>query len=269
MNALILAAGFGIRLERDVNDYLDSQGLCSEFLRSQVAGKPKALVPIKIGAEERKPLISYQLLQLQSAGVQPEKIYIYTNKLYQQQFLDWARSVGIPEDNVLENGVICNDERKEQTRDMLDAIKLIGTERPLFVLASDTLIHQQEGQIYGLDKVTRIYREQCKSVITGYYKSSGACNHGILETDEENSLISFAEKPNGVESGIVNSSVYLFSPEVLGIILGNLDQLLDYNNPLQFSQLWPFFKVARVSSRTDVGRLEDVLRLNGFTEVQK
>ena len=61
MKALILAAGFGTRLESTLNSY---QGPHREQLAKWVKDKPKGLVPV-LG----KPIVSHQLEQLTKAGV--------------------------------------------------------------------------------------------------------------------------------------------------------------------------------------------------------
>ena len=81
MNALILAAGFGTRLESTLNSY---QSRHKEQLIKWVKDKPKGLVPI-----EGKPIVSHQLDQLRKAGVELNNIYVQTNQKYYHQFLEW------------------------------------------------------------------------------------------------------------------------------------------------------------------------------------
>ena len=95
MKALILAAGFGTRLENSLVDY---KGPYQEQLKEWVQEKPKGLVPIK-----GKPLVNYQIEQLQAIGINLDQIYVHTNDKHYSQYLNWAKTFGIPKENVFNN----------------------------------------------------------------------------------------------------------------------------------------------------------------------
>ncbi len=254
MNALILAAGFGTRLESTLNSY---QGRHKEQLIKWVKDKPKGLVPI-----EGKPIVSHQLDQLRKAGVELNNIYVQTNQKYYHQFLEWAVEAGIPEDNVLNNGVTKNEDRKEQTQDMLLAIAKIGYDKPLFLFASDTLVYEERNELLNLLPMVQIYQQENLSCVVVYYKENGASNHGVITIDEHDKLTSFKEKPLNVISGLVNASVYIFSPEKLRQMQQFSAELLKCKNPLELVN--DRFKVIPASSRLDIGTIDDVLKANGL-----
>ena len=139
MRALILAAGFGTRLESSFNDYIGSN---KEQLAKLIEGKPKGLIQIA-----GKTIISYQLDQITEVGISLKEVYIHTNQRYYQQFLEWAVKAGIPKENVFNNGVIKNEDRNEQVKDLLLAIGRIGYDEPLFLFASDTLVYGDNNQL--------------------------------------------------------------------------------------------------------------------------
>lgn len=252
MNALILAAGFGTRLESTFNSY---HGPYQEQLISWIKDKPKGLVPI-----ERKPIVTHQLCQLRQAGVQLNNIYVQTNQKYYHQYLDWAITSGIPQQNVFNNGVTNNEERKEQVQDILLAIAKIGYEEPLFIFASDTLVYEKNNRLLDLFPMVDIYRQEGLSCVVAYYKEKGTSNHGVITVDDENKLTSFREKPLNVESGLVNASVYLLSPSKLEQMKEVSTELLKYKNPLQL--VWGGFKVILAARRVDLGTIEDLLHAN-------
>ncbi|MDO8511335.1 MAG: sugar phosphate nucleotidyltransferase [Nanoarchaeota archaeon] len=252
MKALILAAGFGTRLECTLNGY---QGPHREQLIRWVKDKPKGLVPV-LG----KPIVSHQLGQLTSAGVELKDIYVQTNQRFYDQFLGWAIQEGIPQQNIFNNEVTHNEERKEQVQDILLAIERIGYDGPLFLFASDTLVYGKGDRLLDLSPMVEIYRQQGLSSIVAYHKESGASHHGVITVDKENMITSFREKPLDVESGLVNASVYLLSSPKLKQMKDSAEELLKYKNPLQL--LWNDFKIIQAGSRVDLGTIEDLLRAN-------
>jgi NDP-sugar pyrophosphorylase family protein len=254
MKALILAAGFGNRLEKSLSTY---QGPHQEQLDRLIKGKPKGLVEIN-----GRSVVGYQLEQLQNAGINLEDTYVYTNMVFYQQYLFWAKQQGIPETNVFNNGVKRNQDKKEQVLDLLDAIDCIGYSDPLIVFASDTLIYDEENKLCSLDDLKSGYFHDNFSRVFVYQKDQKAFNHGVVTVNDQEEVDSFVEKPVGIESGLVNASVYLFSPLKLEEMKKKHDELLTYKNPLQL--IWPGFKIMKVFKRLDIGTIDDVLKANNI-----
>jgi len=96
--ALVLAAGYGTRLERDLRE--DKSGKFRHLV-----GVPKALIPVA-----GTPLINYWITAFRS--VQLEAIYIVCNSLHYCQFKDWAQKNNFPIENIIENGTTTNESRK-------------------------------------------------------------------------------------------------------------------------------------------------------------
>ena len=249
MKALILAAGFGTRLEKSLKDYV---GPNKEQLTKLVEGKPKGLVQI-VG----KPIITYQLDQITEAGISLTDIYIHTNQKYYEQFLEWANKSGIPTENVFNNGVTKNEDRNEQVKDLLLALNMIGYDQPLFLFASDTLVYGENNSLLDLSSMVEIYQQQNFSSVVVCYKEKGAFNHGIFTVDEELKVTGFREKPERVESGLINVSVYFFTPEKLNQIKTLSDELLQYKNILEL--VHDKFSVVLAKKRVDIGTIEDVI----------
>ena len=253
MNALILAAGFGTRLESTLNGY---QGPHKQQLINWVKDKPKGLVPI-----EGKPIVTHQLEQLRKAGVRLNNIYVQTNQRYYPQYVEWAAQQGIPCENIFNNGVTRNEDRKEQVLDILLGISRIGSGQPLFLFASDTLVYETGG-LLNLSPMIEIYRKEELSSVVAYYKEKNASSHGVITIDEYGRLTSFREKPQNVMSGLVNASVYLFSPDKLREMQNLSAGLLRCKNPLELVS--DGFKVIQASNRLDIGTIDDVLKANGL-----
>jgi NDP-sugar pyrophosphorylase family protein len=256
MNALILAAGFGTRLEKGLDSYT---GPYDDELTKFVSGKPKGLVDVK-----GKPIVDYQLSQLTNIGIKKDHVYIQTNEKYFLQYLDWAKKQGIPESNVFNNQVVRNEDRQGSMRDLVSAITQIGCHRPLLVFASDTLVYDADEKLLDLTALANIHYQAGLSGLVVYYKAKEAFQHGVVDFDGENFLTNFREKPAEVDSGHVNASIYLFSPEKLAEIRNRSEEALRFINILQL--LWKDFKVVKANSRLDLGTIEDVLNANNLGE---
>lgn len=253
MKALILAAGFGTRLEKGLKEY---QGINRKLLEEWIKDKPKGLVPVS-----GKPIVSHQLEQLTEAGIERKDVYIHTNQLHYGQFLRWAAENGIPSKNVFNNGVVRNEDRKEQVQDLLLALEKIGYDKLLFLFASDTLVYDKDGRLLDMVLLSKEYLDGF-SVAVAYNKNENASKHGVFSINDKNVVVGFREKPEGVKSGLVNASVYLFSPSKLQEMAIHSKELLGYKNILEL--LWNGFKVVEASKRLDIGTIEDVLKANGL-----
>jgi NDP-sugar pyrophosphorylase family protein len=70
-----------------------------------LVGLPKALVPVG-----GKPLLDYWLESFERSGVAP--VYVICNARHYDHFKRWAEGRGFPLANLLNDGTVCNEERK-------------------------------------------------------------------------------------------------------------------------------------------------------------
>ena len=87
MNFLILAAGYGTRLQKDVVHR-------PEY--SHLKNLPKALVPIA-----SKPLVSHWIQIFTDANIPLSNVYIVTNAVFYAQFKQWASECKFRIENIL------------------------------------------------------------------------------------------------------------------------------------------------------------------------
>lgn len=253
MNALILAAGFGTRLDDSFQTYT---GQYKEQLREWIGEKPKGLVIIK-----GKPVVQYQLEQLVHAGISHQHIFIHTNGLYYPQYLSWARSVGLPEENIFTNAVMDNEHRLGAVGDLRYALQKIPRD-DIFVLASDTLLYS-ENSVFDLQQLRQQYSDKIARIIVYEGDSLKLSRYGIVQVDARNMIIGFEEKPAHPKSNLVNASVHIYTKDMIEAILQS--SLPDWAESGQMiAYLYPHFpiKVERTARRVDIGTVEDVLREN-------
>lgn len=255
MKALILAAGFGTRLEESYRNY------CGEYkrqLEQWVAGKPKGLVIIR-----GKPMVQHQLEQLLQAGLTRDNIFVHTNAHYYSQYLTWAVSAGIPESNIFNNHVADNEHRWGAIGDLRYALQRIGKD-DFIVMASDTLLFSEGGTLLNFSELVSSYiQDKMGRVVVYEGRPEKLSRHGIVEIDPAKFIVGFEEKPKIPKSNLVNASVHIYTPEMVESILqmpidsrdesGMLIQHLYRNYPI---------KVMYAARRADIGTVDDVLLEN-------
>ena len=264
MKALILAAGYGERLARSLQDY---EGESLQELLEWVGDKPKGLVSINVNGT-LAPLLHHHVRQLRNASIKSEDIYIQTNSTFYSQYLNSALAIGLPAENVLDNGVQRTADRKSPLGDLRLALdSKVGYEKPLLVLSSDTLVFNENG-IFDLNLLMGGFNEDGLSRIVVYEGDPDRLrNYGLVQVDENSFLNGFQEKPKLPEnpkSNLVNASVHLYSPAALREVPIIHDQL-GFNeriNVLQFLYNKHQIKVEKAVRRLDVGTIQDVLRMN-------
>ena len=264
MKALILAGGFGERLEAGLRSYT---GPHREQLQEWVADKPKGLVPIRIG-RILEPILFYQVRQLEEAGINLSSVYIQTNARYFEQYLRKAKELGIPAGNVISNGVEMKECRLGPLGDLHFALEHgVGYNSPLLVMASDTLILDKDDVIWRIASIVDGYNQDtCSRMVVYEGNPSRLRQHGLVEVNNK-VVCGFQEKPRDPEpirSNLVNASIYIYTPEILREIPAlhgehgrnetfNLIQLLFQRHCI---------RIEKVASRVDIGTIEDVLQMN-------
>lgn len=258
MKALILAAGFGTRLEESYREYA---GVHRSELQQQVEGKPKGLVII-----QGKPVVQHQLEQLLQAGFTPDDIFVHTNARYYSQYHAWANSVGIPATHILQNGVMDNEHRLGAVADLQYALQLLINHHhrdDFIIMASDTLLFSDLG-IFNLRPLIEQYRKDGISRMLVYEgEAHRLSRHGIVQVDDQRMVIGFEEKPAVPQSNLVNASVQLYTAKMVDAILqGIFEPKADLGMTIAY--LYPSFpiKIEKVYRRLDIGTVEDVLQAN-------
>ncbi len=254
MKAVLLAGGFGSRLEQGATRY---SGPNFQQVKDWIIGRSKGLIPIN-----GKPIVEYQLEQILQTGIKTKDVYIHSNEAHKADYILWAIRNNIPPQNVISNGVTDNLNRLEQVKDMILAIEHIGTHTPLLMFACDTLVYGEDGNVYDFNNMCTTYGADNQPRVVVYVKGYDLQKHGVVNVDQQGNVVGFEEKPEHPISNLCNASIYLYSPEKLEEIIKRKSELLAVKNPLQV--IWPNFKVEVVSHRVDIGSIEDVLKINNI-----
>ncbi|CAG8491606.1 13113_t:CDS:1 [Funneliformis mosseae] len=191
LKVLILGAGYGTRLQRDIlND--PSQKY------SHLLGVPKALLPL--GGKDS--LIAHWLdILIESNLDVTSSLYIVTNSPSYSSFISWAKTHNIPTKNIVNDGSTSNENRLGAVEDVLFAIKQFSSyfvNSNLLIIGGDTLFLKDFNFNKLYEKFISINSNDDEACLVTTYQVDEKVVHkfGILELDENNKVISFLEKPS-------------------------------------------------------------------------
>ena len=212
MKAIILAAGYGTRLQRD----LETAG--DEY--SHLNGLPKQLLPIA-----GKPLIEYLIDELEEIS-QIDDIYIVTNQRYFKQFKNWATRRSFPENNIINDGTASNEERLGAIKDIQYTIEEKEIDDDILVVCGDTLF-PPEVRLHSL--VDHFYEKGHNTVPSYTVPDSEVHRRGIIEVNAAGHINNFLEKPDleDTDSRLACPPAYLYKRESLPQIARFLYQKRD------------------------------------------
>ncbi|XP_078408017.1 uncharacterized protein LOC144686557 isoform X1 [Cetorhinus maximus] len=252
MKAIILAAGYGTRFNRDLQN--DTSG---DF--KHLCGIPKPLLPVG-----NKALISHWMAAMEKIN-SIDAVYVITNDLYSTKFEDWAKEFQLVK--VLNDGSRSNEERLGAIACLQLAITQFNINDHVLVLGGDTLFYED----FSLSDVLAQFAElqsihSDSSLVLSYLcKDEETTKYGILEIDEEFQVTAFKEKPSCTETTSRRACpcFYIYSKNTVPLIAKFLQE--KQNSPLEEKDApgnflcWihsrkPVF-VHHISGRFDVGNL--------------
>lgn len=204
MKVLILAGGYGTRLQRD----LDSEQ--GQQYRAQLQGLPKALVPV-----HGMPLISHWV-EVLSPHIAKKDIYVVSNDRFYSALCDWAKGVDIPVDNIANDGTKDNAGRLGAVADIAFGLKWMrvlnappayrNVPDDVMIIAGDTLFLDDFSVKEYIDAFLKL-EESSKKVLVSSINMGDALDttkSGIIELGEKTgnvaSVNAFMEKPNPTET---------------------------------------------------------------------
>lgn len=251
MKTLILAAGYGTRLQRS------SQGTYFEEFAQK---NPKALVPLA-----DKPLLNYLIEDLQKDGFKDKDIIIITNQKFHQNFLDWQNKYNF-NFQIINDGTTSNENRLGAIKDIKLAIDQIGLDNYL-ILASDTLLETSL-----IPFIQQLDDKNMTLVgITEDKEKIKRCAN--IKTDENNQIIKCIEKPSHPISNMVGYPIYYYTQDSLQLIGQFLKKNPDSDAPGHFlawlAQKKPVYVFPYKKKRFDIGNFEEYQKTNQYFKDKK
>ena len=232
MKALILAAGYGTRMQALIGD-------CA-----------KALLPV--GGQ---PVIDYLFDQLATIdGL--ERTVVVTNALHHDQFATWSACTCCDGVRLISDGTRSNDERLGAIGDLQFAIDAAALDDDLLVAGGDNIFRFQIGLL-----VDFFRRKQADVIAVLREKRTERLGRSsTLRLDDEGRVIAFAEKAAEPLSNLICPPLYLFRRETLPLVKRYLDGGHSPDAPGHFIE-WlyrhiPVYGMLMPDGRYDIGSPE-------------
>eukprot|EP01088_Endostelium_zonatum_P022061 TRINITY_DN9128_c0_g1_i1.p1 TRINITY_DN9128_c0_g1~~TRINITY_DN9128_c0_g1_i1.p1 ORF type:complete len:271 (-),score=55.25 TRINITY_DN9128_c0_g1_i1:31-843(-) len=262
VTVVILAAGYGTRLGRDIEK--DTSGLYKDLV-----GKAKPLVPVK-----GKALITHWLEHFKDCKEWIETVYLVCNDLHYPQFVSWAKENDLSEENIINDGTKSNEGRLGAIKDLELVLRTKNiTDSNILVVGGDTLFLMDFNLKSIIQHFQQLLTQNSHANLHLCYTISGPAERlqrGIIELNDNNQITMFLEKPKIEETNSLLGSVpfYLYSKHTLPLIHQYVEQsstLAEVDSPGRFvSWLYsrePVFCQV-IKGRYDIGSLEEYIQTN-------
>ena len=196
MKALILAAGYATRLRPLTNDV------------------PKHLLPVG-----GRPMLDWVLDRVREVQ-EVDAIHLVTNSRFAPAFARWAEAHGV---TVHDDGTTSNEDRLGAVGDLrlvIEEARLEGDE--LLVLAGDNLFE------FSLPRFVEWWRAKPQPASGVPLHDVGdlelATQYGIAQSDAEDRIVRFVEKPSEPPSTLASTLIYLLPPDHVSLVRTYLDE---------------------------------------------
>jgi glucose-1-phosphate thymidylyltransferase len=196
VKCVILAAGYATRLRPLTDDV------------------PKHLLPVG-----GRPMLDWVLDRVREVQ-EVDAIHLVTNTRFAPAFEPWAEKNGVA---VYDDGTTSNEDRLGAVGDLRLAIEEAGLEDDeLVALAGDNLFD------FSLLEFVEWWRSKARPASAVPLHDVGdlelATHYGIADTDADDRIVRFVEKPSEPPSTLAATLIYLLPPEHVRLVATYLDE---------------------------------------------
>lgn len=196
MKCLLLCAGYATRLFPLTENF------------------PKAL--LKVGD---RPLLDYILDEVNSID-EIDEVYLVTNKKYTPHFEEWAKNKdNIKPITVFNDNTTTNDDRLGAIGDIQFTIEQAKINDDLLIIAGDNLFTFKLRDFVDYQKA-----KKNSTVCVKEEKYDNLKRLGVVETDENMTIIGFEEKPDSPRGKYAATAVYLYPKDVVPVFKQYIDE---------------------------------------------
>jgi glucose-1-phosphate thymidylyltransferase len=187
MKALILAAGYAIRLQ------------------------PLTLNTSKSLLEVGGKKIIDRIINKISILEKLDEIYVVTNRKFYQNFAGWLKDSGCRKKiSLIDDGTLTNEARLGAIRDMELVIKTKSINDNLLIIAGDNLF---EMDIQAFLDFAAPKKDGVSVALYDIGSLESAKKYGVVSIDKTRRVIEFEEKPPSPRSTLVSTGIYYFPKE--------------------------------------------------------
>jgi len=259
MKAIILAAGYGTRLQKGLNELKEKDSKKHEKIKGFIEGKAKPLVIIA-----GKPMIEYAIENIERAGV--GQVFIVTNNKYYDDFEKWKKNYKANiKIKIINDGTKSNDERLGTVGDFKLVLEQEKVGDDALVLSGDNLF------TFEMKDFVDFYNEKHRSVAAVYREKdkNRLRKSGNAVLDENKRIVSFEEKPENPPSEWICPALYIYDSKTLKLIketdfYGDNKDLIG-NIIVLFHNKIPFYAFTGEGKlRFDIGSIDDFERADEY-----
>ena len=190
MKALILAAGYAIRLQ------------------PLTLNTPKPL--LEVGGRKIIDRIIGKILNIKKL----DEICVVTNRRFYPNFQEWVKASGREKKiSLVDDGTLTNETRLGAIRDMGLAIKEKSIDDDLLVIAGDNLFEMD------MKAFINFAASKVSGVSVALYdvgSLDAAKKYGVVSIDRTGKVVEFEEKPQAPKSTLISTGIYYFPKEHVG-----------------------------------------------------
>jgi len=195
VKVVILAAGYATRLRPLTDDV------------------PKHLLPVG-----GRPMLDWVLDRVREVK-EIDAVHLVTNSRFAPAFARWAESHAV---SVHDDGTTSNDDRLGAVGDLRLVIEEAELDDELLVLAGDNLFE------FSLPRFVEWWRAKPQPSSAVPLHDVGdlelATHYGIAETDADDRVVRFVEKPSDPPSTLASTLIYLLSSEHVSLVRAYLGE---------------------------------------------
>lgn len=178
MQAIILAGGFGTRLQQTVKN------------------TPKPMAPIG-----NKPFLFYLLSYLKKHHFTDVVFSVYYLKEQIEQYFG-NNFLGLNIQYAIENEPLGTGGA------IINSLKYTNKDKPLAILNGDTFLE------IDYQKLIKNHQDSKSNLTIALNKVDNCSRYGVVQTDKKNLITEFKEKSNNQEQGFINSGIYIINPKI-------------------------------------------------------
>lgn len=264
MKAVILAAGYGVRLERELQRIKESDIKDYGEIRGNIEGRSKPMVLIA-----GKPLIEYIVQSIEKIK-EIDRIIIITNNKFFSQFEEWSLGYrSTKEIRLINDGTDINEDRLGSVGDLLLALDREAIDEDILVLAGDNLF------AFDLNEMVDLFMQKGSDIIVVYPEEKERIKRSAcVELDRNGRVIGFEEKPQSPKTNLACPAAYIYKRSTVKLIKKirfgpDIRDLLG-NIPLALYKSLPIYALKKGTRiRFDLGTIDDFRAAVKYAENMK
>lgn len=190
MKTIVLAAGYGTRLQTAIGDF------------------PKALVDV--GGKTVLDRLMKKLLAVQ----QPADITLVSNSRYLSHFESWLTACGEADITLLDDGSTDAENRRGAIGDIAFALERTGIDDDLLIVASDSLM------TFDFSSLMSAFEARPSTYVGVWFNPDLAdqAHRGVVELGEDDVITTFVEKPASPRSHWSAAPFYLLPRPLVSFV---------------------------------------------------